>query len=103
MTIAVTNRIPNDREGAVGEMRLINAGNGLFLYIKGYNHWGYTKLNNTRTLLQTDRNDRKRDQKRIRRVINETHPSNPHGSGVLAGGGNDGGGPRQDAGDDVPH
>ena len=39
MNLKVQNQIPNNREGAKGEVRLITRGRTAFLYIKGINQW----------------------------------------------------------------
>ena len=100
MTVEVMSRIPGDKEGLAGEVRLIITGNGMFLYVKGHNHWGILKLSNARALLQIDRNTRTAEQRKIRQVIQvgETTAAE-HGEGTITGGGhggNNGGGPPPD-------
>ena len=57
MKLTVQKQIPANTEGNIGELRVVNVSNGMFLYVKGYNHWGYLKLTNSLARLQDSSND----------------------------------------------
>ena len=92
MTIKIQKSIPSNNTGKPGEMLLVSAGGGLYLYIKGYSHWGSMKLSNTATDRQDYRNKRTTLQAQIRQVITlDEDTAENHGKGTIAGGGGGGG------------
>ena len=76
MNLKVQNQIPNNREGAKGEVRLITRGRTAFLYIKGINQWYILGLTPSANANTTQRLARGTEQRNIQKVADATWDGN---------------------------